>query len=215
MYIYYGLFPYMGSNKLPLHYYTLLYPQLISIWKELIEYMESMGFKYSIDKHNIEVEVEDKYSNELLAKIHASYMIVEGVYEGEYIDHNTYLHFLWKNYSVEYSNLLLKLADFIRDRDYENAYIIALKALYKVAETENMYAKTGRRINQMLFEMLHGNIPQTYINTYQLIIRKAPISEDIAHQVYISIADVARKTGLMLFKNAELMNKVESMRNSN
>ena len=209
MYIYYGFFPYIGGKKIPLHYYTLLYPQLESIWRELVEYIRNMGIEYSVDKHNIEIRVDEKYANDILTRLHASYMLVEGVYEGEPIEHSDYLRFLWKNYSVEYSKLLLKLAEFIENDEYDGAYVVALEALRKVAETENIYAKTKRRINHMLFEMLNGGIPQTFINTYQLAVRKAAFIENIAKPIYASVADMARRVGLMLRKNVELMDKVE------
>ena len=213
MYIYHGFFPYMGGNKIPLHYYTLLYPQLHSVWEELVEYLRSIGAKLEIDKHNIVVKVKDMDADDVLAKLHSSYMVVEGYYDGELIDYNEYLRFLWKEYSVRYSSMLLRLADFVEKRDYERAYVIALEAIKEVAHAENLYARTGRRIDHMLFEMLNGGIPQTFINTYQLVSRNAPLVSNITESIYESLIESARRIGRTLKKNVELMDKVEKTSN--
>jgi len=209
LYIYKGYFPYIGGERIPQNYYIVLYYQLNRIWSELVDYLKHTGVNYSVDKKIIEVTVDDDLSTDILVKLYTSFMMVEGEYIGDLITSREFLNHLFKTYSYDYSAKLLELHDFIREKSYDEAYTTAVEALRIVSYTVNTYAKTGRRINQLLFDMLYGNIPQTFINTYTLQSLNAPLSRDEAVKIYEAVAENARRIGLLLRKNYELMSRAE------
>lgn len=209
MYIYTAQYPYIGGEKIPLHYYSLLYRQLESIWSDLVNYLKESNVEFETSRHDIVVKVNDSLADEVLTKLHISFMNIYGFYEGEKINYRDYLNYLHKNYSISLSNLLIKLYDLITNEDYDRAYEVAIFSIRKIAETENTCAKTGRRIDQFLFEMLHGNIPQTYTNTYLLLIKGSDIVSSFAKQIFREVAEKSYQVGLLLKMNVELMNKAE------
>jgi len=208
MYIYKTYFPYIGGEKIPLHYYSLLYQQLDMIWKELISFLKEKGVKHNIDRRNLEIKVADKkLADKILAKLHTSFMIVEGAYEGEYLEHKEYLNYLYEEYSRNLSKSLFDLVEYINRKEYKEAFQAAYKALETIAATENVYMMTGRRLNHMVFEMLHGNIPQTYTNTYLLAVKGSKIVEKIAPRIYLSVAESAYRAALILKANVKIMDR--------
>lgn len=210
MFIYTARYPYIGEEKIPIHYYSLLYRQLESIWKDLVNYLKENNIEYETIRHDIIVKVSGKLADETLARLHISFMNIYGLYEGEKISYREYLNYLRRDYSVSLSYLFIQLHDLIINEEYDKAYDTALSSIKKIAETENMYAKTGRRVDQFLFEMLHGNIPQTYTNTYLLLIKGSDIVSSFAKEIFIEVAEKSYQIGLLLKKNVELMNKADS-----
>lgn len=215
MYVYTARYPYIGSEKIPLHYYSLLYRQLESIWNDLINFLRENNVEHEVNRHDVAVKVDDSLANEVLTRLHISFMNIYGFYEGERLEYREYLNHLRRNYSVLVSNLFIQLYDSITNEDYDRAYETAVSSIRIIAETENTCARTGRRIDQLLFEMLHGNIPQTYTNTYLLLIKGSEIVSGFAKQVFREVAEKSYEIGLLLKKNVELMSKVEKHEGNN
>lgn len=210
LYRYLAFFPYIGGVKVPLHYYSLLYPQLDSVWRDLLSYLDESGVKYSVDKRDLEIIVDDSLADDVLTRIHRSFMMVEGYYDGEKISHGSYIEYLLREYIVEFTNTLHDLATRIENEKYDKAFESALNALRIVSSTENKYAKTGRVVNQLVFEMLHGHIPQTYINTYLLVSKGSRVVEEFAEQIYRQVAQTARETIAILRMNIEVLKNIKT-----
>lgn len=211
MYTYIARYPYISGEKIPLHYYSLLYRQLESIWKELVNYLRENNIEHEIKRHDIIVKTDNSLADDVLTRLHVSFMDIHGFYKGDRLEYREYLEFLRKNYSVSISNLFIQLHDLILNENYDKAFDIAMVSIRKIAETENLCARTGRRIDQLLFEMLHGNIPQTYTNTYLLLIKGCEIVGGFAKQIFLEVAEKSYQIGLLFKKNIELMNKVEDV----
>ncbi len=215
MFIYKTFFPYIGGEKIPLHYYSLLYRELELVWKDLIKFIEENEIEYEAKKHNLSLKInEHELADETLYRIHTSFMIVYGSYKGEeFLPRKIYTEYLLKNYAVEFSSYLSKMINYIENGEYDNAYREAVNALKIVARTENVYAMTGRKIDQLLFEMLHGNIPQTYTNTYILAEKGSKLVRNIAKEIYDSIVSSAKQVVYALKMNIKIIEDMEK-RNS-
>ncbi len=208
-------YPYIGGKKLSLNYYSILYPQLEKSWKKLVEYLEKENIEYRKDLHNLEITIKDEEKAvKTLSLIHRSFMDVKGYYQGEVIDRRIFHKHLWKKYIPEMINALEKLAENIRMGNHSEAYKIACKMLDIIAETEIKHAMTGGEINRTIFEMLHGNIPQTFVNTYTLVINGAKSVEKIAPRIYELIAEDSLKIAMVLKMNKKMVDRVEAHRTS-
>lgn len=209
MFIFKTRYPYIGGQKIPLNYYSMLYPQLERVWRELVEYLDRNGIKYRRDLHNLEIIVDRDKAVETLAMIHRSFMYVTGVYEGETTDRRLFMKHLWSRYVPGMIKELEGLINSLKNRDLGKAYSHAYNSLLIVAETEIMHAVTGGRIDRLIFEMLHGNIPQTFIETYLLSVYGAKTVEKIASKIYNMIIEDAGKVVNVLKVNKRMVERVE------
>ncbi len=208
MFVFKTRYPYIGGQKIPLNYYSMLYPQLERVWRELVEYLDRNNISYRKDLHNLEIVVDRGKAVETLAMIHRSFMDVEGYYRGERIDRRIFLKHLWDKYVPSMINELEQLAESLRRNDLDSAYKHAYNALRIVAETEVIHAETGGGINRSIFEMLHGNIPQTFINTYLLASYGSRTVEKIAPKIYDMIIEDAVKVVAVLRANRRMVERV-------
>ncbi len=201
MYVLRTRYPYMGSIRIPLNYYSLLYTQLEAIWKELIMFLDENGVEYEKNMHNLELRVPGEIVVEVLTRLHQSFMRVEGYYDGEKLERRLFLKHLWEEYNPSMISALEGLIDSINRKNYHEGYRHAVSALEAISAAEAAHAITGGRINQLLFNMLHGSIPQTYTNTYLLVEHGSELTRRIASRVYESVREDAEKVLTVLKVN--------------
>jgi hypothetical protein len=200
--------PYIGDVKIPLHY-SLLYPQLIRIWKELISYLDTEGVSYRVNRHNLELHISVNRASKILARIHMSFMIVNGYYEGDFKERSFYTKKLWRVYIPGIINGLENMVVAIGNKNYDEAYNEASMLITLISQAEVDHAITGGIINQTIFYMLHGQIPQTYTNTYLLAAYGSEQVKHVVSKVYESIVNDAVKTIRILKTNRRM---VENLR---
>ncbi len=207
MYVLRTKYPYIGDTRIPLNYYSLLYIQLEAIWKELLAFLDELGISYEKKMHNLKLVVDDENIASVLSRLHQSFMQVEGYYDGAKIDRKHFLKHLWEEYNPKMIDSLEGLVGSIKSGNYDSGYEYAFKALDTISRAEAMHAKTGGRIDNIIFNMLHGPIPQTYTNTYLLVKHGSETTRRIADKIYDSVMMDAEKVLTVLKVNMLMVEK--------
>ncbi len=191
------VFPTIAGEKIPLHYYSLLYPYLNKIWSKAYSTLRSYCSVEAMNK-DLFIECSGGEIVDALVVLHSSFFTVNGFYTGEYIDRREFLRYLVKTYRPRLATALGRLASSIRGSDYDKAYEYAVEALRAIAGAEKLHMETGGRLNQLYFDMLHGGIPVTFINTWRLCREEAAIVKKIAPEIYSSVAEESERTSRIL-----------------
>ncbi len=188
-----GDFPYIAGEKMPLHYYSMLYPYLDSIWREAIGSLRDLcGFE-RVGRRGVLVECGDPedYSSVLLV-LHTSFFDIDGWLRGRaFFDRRRYLVYLSRVYGPRMAAALRRLAERVAAGDLAGGYEAAVEAVRVAADAETMNVMSGGRVNYVYFHMLHGGIPVTYINTWRLSAAGAEPVKRISGEIYRSVVEEA------------------------
>ncbi len=192
------IFPTIAGRRIPIQYYSLLYPYLDRIWSKAYS---DLGDICGVERRNRDLFIRCNDHDlfvEALVILHTSFFTVNGYYNGEPVDRRRYAEFLINSYRPRLSRLFTMLASSIRSGDYGTAYNYALEAVHVISEAEVLYVEVGGSINQLYFEMLHGGIPVTYTNTWRLVEEGAEIVKNLAPQIYSSVGVEAERVARLL-----------------
>ncbi len=194
-----GDFPFIAGTRVPLHYYSMLYPYFDSIWRESFSSLSEICMVEKTGRRGIVFTCEDpEVFSQGLVIMHTGFFVVNAWMRGDpFFDRKRYLEYLNEVYRPRMARALRALAEKIRAGDYRGAFEAALDALRVVADTETMNILSGGSVNQLYFEMLYGGIPVTYTNTWRLGEAGADVVKRISGEIYNSVMEeallVARK----------------------
>ncbi|MEM4433222.1 MAG: hypothetical protein QXT03_05365 [Desulfurococcaceae archaeon] len=190
-------FPYIGLMKIPKEIYQQLKRELDDVLNELIDYLESISVEHKYENNEFRVRVGDlEETVNVLAKLHSSFTFINGITSDVGGEYNEYLYNLTNRFNVLYPEILNELSELIEFKKYSEAFEAAWRGLLEVSRSEVLYAKTGRFVDQTVFTLLYGNIPQVNVETYILVEKGSSYARGIAEEIYRMVAEEARRASL-------------------